>query len=335
MDYLLWGMRAVAATLALALGLGGCNKPDPDWAKPCAEQRAPSVQVGTGDTEFVPIGTMGIPIEVDATGTYVWLGVSVQGFGPTVTVSGSIADASSMTQVAALTSTTVSLAYDHGIDRDLYSGLQLAVVPSLAGPYSVESLVGKNVTLTADVVGCKRTGHGHVATQISGFDVATCQGCLFEACSAELGACDADCTALQACLDTYCVELSALASPEEAECQLYCQSLHPSSKAKHVALVNCVQASMCQPPCNGYSIDYDECAAALIAPTTGGCTAEYAPCSGTTGDCASFSSCVSTCSTWAACQHCAAAHPTGAMQYEAYQSCVESTCLVLGWLPHM
>jgi hypothetical protein len=334
-------MRAAAATLALALGLGGCNNPDPDWSKPCAQQRPPSVQVGTGDTEFVPIGMTGVPIEVDSTGTYVWLGVSVQGFGPTVTVSGTIDDASTMTELATLTSTTVSLAYDHASDRDLYSGFQLAVVPSLAGPYSVETLVGKSVTVTADVVGCeKRMGHGQVSTQISSFDVSTCQGCIFQACSAELGACDDDCTAIQACLDTYCVELSALASPDEAACQGYCQNLHPNGKAKHVALVGCVQASMCQPPCNGYSIDYDECAAAQIATATGAigtgaCATQYAPCSGSTGDCANFSNCMSDCSTWAECQHCATAHPTGAMQYEAYQSCVESTCLVLGWLPHM
>jgi hypothetical protein len=333
MDYLL-RVRVAAAFLVLALG--GCSKPDPDWSKPCAEQRPPSVQVGTGNTEFGPIGTMGVPIEVDSTGTYVWLGVSVQGFGPTVTVSGAIDDASTMTELATLMSTSVGLTYDHSTDRDLYAGLQLTVVPSLAGPYSVETLVGKNVTVLADVVGCnKRMGHGEVSTQISGFDVSTCQGCLFQACSAELGACDADCTAIQACLDTYCVELSALASPDEAACQLYCQNLHPNGKAKHIALVSCVQASMCQPPCNGYSIDYDECAAALIAPDSGGCTAQYAPCSGTTGDCASFSSCIRNCSTWAGCRNCATAHPTGAMQYEAYEDCVESTCLVLGWLPHM
>jgi hypothetical protein len=274
-----------------------------------------------------------VPVEVDATGTYVWLGVSVQGFGPNVTVSGSIDDAASATQLAVLTETPVTLAYDHPTDRDVSAGLQLTVVPSLAGLYSVETLVGKSVTLTADVVGCeKRMGHGHASAQISGFDVSTCQGCIFQACSAELVACDADCTAIQACLDTYCVELSALASPDEAECQVYCQGLYPNGKAKHVALVSCVQGSMCQPPCNGYSIDYDECVAAQ---NTGACMTAYAPCSGAPGDCTNYKTCVSGCSTWPDCQRCATTFPAGEMLYETYQSCLESTCLVLGWLPHM
>jgi hypothetical protein len=318
-----------AAAICLALAASGCSKPDPDWAKPCAEQRKPSAEVGTGATEYVPIGPMGVPIEVDTNGTYVWLAISVQGLGPTVTVNGRIQDATTLAELASVTGQAVGLTYDRPNDRDVADGIQLALVK----PSSAVTLIGRNVTLVADIMGCGgRMAHGQASTQIESFDTATCQGCLDQSCAAELAACDADCTSIQACLDAHCVELSALASPDEAACQVYCQGLYPNGKDKHVALVSCVQASACQPPCNGYSIDYDECVATQN--TSNACQGAYAPCSAASGPCPSYKACVSTCSTWAECQSCAAANPTGAMLYETYQSCVESTCLVLGWLPH-
>jgi hypothetical protein len=326
-------MRAVAALLAFVFC--GCkSNPDPDWSKPCAEQRPPSVEVGTGTTGFVRIDATGISIEVDNTGTYVWLGVSVQGFGPDVDVSGSIKDAKSAAELATLASTSRTLAYDQPSDRDVAAGLELVVTPTLAAPLSIETIVGKDVTVSAQVSGCgARKGSNEVATVISGFDTTTCQGCLYQACATQLAACDADCTAIQACLDTHCTGLSANGSSDEPTCVAYCEGLHPNGKANYVALAMCVQKSPCEPPCEAYPYDYNDCLNVQNAEGTGPCWNAYEPCSAASGDCVSYTSCINGCTTWAGCQACAKQSPAGEMLYEAYESCIENACLVLAALP--
>jgi hypothetical protein len=319
-------MRAAVVSFVL-VALGGCNNPDPDWAKPCPQQRTPSMQVGSGASQYVPIAPAGVPIEVDTTGTYVWLGVSCQGLGPDVTVSCGVKDAANGDDLATLTSQAIQLAYDHTTDRDEAAGL----VADVVDPGAAQQLVGRKVTVWADASGCGRSVHGETSTVISGFDTSTCQGCLDQTCGSQVAACDSECTAIQACLDAYCVNLSANASPDEVTCQAYCQSLHPMGKAAHVALVSCVQTSMCQPPCNGYSIDYDACVAAQ---NTGVCANLLAACSASP-DCQNYKACVSGCGSWADCQRCAANHPAGEKLFESYDWCIESTCLTLGWVPHI
>ena len=316
-----------AAALCLLVVLGGCSTPDPDWAKPCAQQRAPSLEVGTGAAEFLPINDGGVSIEVDPSGTYLWLAVSCRGLGPDVTVSCSATDATSGSVVATGAGQPVQLTYNRATDRDEAGG----IVASVVNPAAAQQLVGSTVILAAQAVGCGRTAQSQVSTKIAGFDATSCQGCLYAACGGQLALCDADCTSIQACLDSTCANLSALASPDEVTCQAYCQSLHPKGKAAHVALVSCVASSACQPPCNGYSIDYDACVAAQ---NTGLCANALVACTASS-DCQAFKTCVTSCATFADCQRCATNHAAGEALFEAYEWCVERSCLTLGWLPHI
>ena len=341
---LLVATLVLAFGVALILGFGAlgvaCASQDPNWSRPCADEPDASLQVGGGQSEYLPLGDAGVPIEIDTTGTYIWLGVSCQGLGPNVTVTCSIEDTTTGTTVAACAGQAVSLNYDAAVDRDEGWG----VIATISSPATVENLIGTNVVITANATGCGRTVQGKTSPSISGFDVGTCQGCLDAACGPEVAACGADCVAIQACLDAYCVHLSALASPDEVTCQTWCQGQHPAGKEVHIALVSCVTASACQPPCNDYSIDYDACVAAV---NTASCATTYAACNAS-ADCQTYKDCTSACTTWPTCQQCATAPPKGGLDagvdgaappsgealFEAYEACVEATCLTLGWLPH-
>jgi hypothetical protein len=325
-------MRA-AAVLLLA-GLGGCSTTDPDWAKPCAQQRAASMEIGTGAAGYLPIGSMGLPIEVNNVtgsnaGTFVFVGVSLQGLGPNVTVTYGLTDIATGAALTTSASQSVQLVYDQGSDRDEVAGL----AADLVDPNGAVDLVDAGVTVWANAVGCGRTVKGTTASTIDGFDVTLCQGCVDQACLPQVQACGAECVAIQACLDARCVNLSAQASPDEAACQAFCQSQHPAGREAHVALAACVQASVCQPPCNGYSIDYDACVA---AENVGVCAAPLAACTAS-AECQTYKTCVSTCTDWTSCQACAASTSAAAGEtlYESYEACVEGPCLVLGWLPHI
>jgi hypothetical protein len=325
-----------AAAVLLMFGLGGCSVSDPDWSKPCDEQRAPSIEIGTGASGYLPIGSLGLPIEVNnattgTTGTFVYVGVSLQGLGPAVTVTYGLTDMATGDALTTSASQSVQLVYDQGSDRDEAAGL----VADLVDPNQAVDLVDAGVSVWADAVGCGRTVKGSTTSTIDGFDVTLCQGCVDQACLPQVAACGADCVALQACLDARCVNLSAQASPDEVTCQAYCESLHPVGREALVALASCVQAATsCQPPCNGYSIDYDACVS--WATTTGGvCATALAACTAST-DCQTYKTCVSNCTTWAnGCEACGTASPAGEALYESYENCVEGACLVLGWLPHI
>ncbi|MFT3772496.1 MAG: hypothetical protein QM820_44445 [Minicystis sp.] len=166
-----------------------------------------------------------------------------------------------------------------------------------------------------------------------------CHDCLQTRCKAELDACDAECVAIQACIDTVCGHLSQLgAATEEGQCQVQCQSKHPGAKAAHLAVVNCAQGAMgtssadtCMPPCSFAIYDWEQCA---DAQAKGTCKAALDACSNS-ADCQTYQACASACSTNADCQACAGTPGAKAGQriYEAYWNCVEDQCLAEAWLP--
>jgi hypothetical protein len=212
--------------------------------------------------------------------------------------------------------------------------------------------------------------HAGSETFVSGYDEVTCAGCLDGQCAPELAACGLECVALQACLDTWCSNLSKIGSSEEVTCQVWCEDAHPAGKAALVDLVQCLQTTTCQDapvdcnptpsitcqaPCYGWSIDYRHCTNLL---DTGACAGALAACNDSP-ECVAYKNCTTTtCTTWAACQACApedcaplcdgdggaseacaacnaSAGAEGPALYEAHQLCLESTCLPQGWVPHL
>jgi hypothetical protein len=160
--------------------------------------------------------------------------------------------------------------------------------------------------------------------------VAQCKSCVEAACSAEKTACNSDCYAIQACLDTVCENLSATNAPSEGACQAYCENQHPNGKSALVAYAGCIQGTMCN-GCAGPPYDYEQCAQAQIG---GPCQSAAAACAGS-ADCMAYQSCVSGCATDTACEACSSgtSGTAGEMLYYALQSCIDQTCLSLYWLP--
>ncbi len=347
-----WLVSACLAPAALA----SCAPTDPDLSKPCGQRRTADVEMGIGQFQFVPLGAQGPLLDTDLQqGDYVWLGIGCQGLGPDVTVSFGITDTTTGAELS-LTSgdRPPPLTYDTSTDRDEAPGLQAYFDPGV----DTKALVGRAVTLWADVSdSCHATAvRGEKASRIEGFDISTCVGCLDEQCYPEMYACDqADCASLQGCLDTYCLNLSAIGSPDEDACQAFCQGEHAAAKNPHIALVACVEATTCstltcfdnpiasapdaqvcfnQPPCFSYSIDYRHCVNQQNDPATGPCKDLLAACANSP-DCKSYQTCLAGCTSWTACQKCASDHAQGEMLLEQYQTCVEKTCLAEGWLPHL
>ncbi|APR75497.1 Hypothetical protein A7982_00843 [Minicystis rosea] len=165
-----------------------------------------------------------------------------------------------------------------------------------------------------------------------------CHDCLQDRCKAELSACDADCVALQGCLDTVCGHLSTLGASTEGQCQTQCQSMFPNAKAAHINVVNCAQGAMgtqndtCMPPCAFALYDWEQCVNAQTATT---CKSKQDACNAS-GECQTYRACVSGCTTNTECQACAqdASGQKGRDLYQAYWTCVADTCLAEGWLPH-
>jgi len=239
--------------------------------------------------------------------------------------------------------------------RLVVPGLVLVVVGVAVACSSPQSSGTGGAGTSSSVAG---TGGSSVAgvgggTGAGGADptVAECATCLDAECAAEKAACGADCYAIQACLDSVCFNLSATGASDEGACQVYCQSLSPNGKAAHLAYVNCANGQpealpgvptcgtpgdaggcTCQPPCAAYSYDYDQCVAAQNA---GACQSARAVCLASS-DCTAYQTCASGCTTLAACQACAATAggAAGEKLYQAYQLCLDTTCLAQGWLPH-
>jgi hypothetical protein len=362
-------MRAAVACLVLSSAVAclvlsslACSRNDPDLARDCAHRRPAKVEVGTGQYQFILLGKQGGPlIETDLqAGDYLWFAVGCQGLGPDVTIDfgiqANVADggtdggADGGIALSTLGSQRVPLSYDSSLDLDEAYGLQAFFVPFPAGGYAnAAQLVNQTVTLwtrVTDGAGCyKDPIEAQVPTTIGGFDTTTCVGCLAEACAPQLAACGpgSDCLAVQACLDSYCANLSTIASPDEVACQAWCQGQHAGGRDAHVALVGCVQSSMCEAPtgstpaaptpCYGYSIDYRHCTGLEDDPSMGPCKDKALVCAG--GDCLAYKNCINACTTWASCQLCAQQHPNGETQFEAHQLCLETACILQGWLPHM
>lgn len=163
----------------------------------------------------------------------------------------------------------------------------------------------------------------------NGLDSALCAACLDDECGPQITACDADCLALEACIETLCTHLSSIASPDEGPCQVHCQQEHVGSKTKHLAVVNCAFSSSC-PPCSSYPWDHDAC---VVTASAGACAAPYAACNASI-DCKEYRDCVSACSTLAECLACdnSASGQAGAPLLLDYQQCIAAECLAESWL---
>ena len=163
----------------------------------------------------------------------------------------------------------------------------------------------------------------------NGLDSALCAACLDQECGSELAACGADCLALEACIESVCANLSAIASPDEGTCQVQCQSKYPAAKSAHLAAVNCASGSQCA-PCSSYPWDYNAC---LATSSVGACAATLDACS-QSADCGAYRDCLTTCSTLKECLACddPQGGPAGAALLLDYQECLAKECLAEAWL---
>lgn len=158
-----------------------------------------------------------------------------------------------------------------------------------------------------------------------------CDECLETSCAAEEAACDGECVALQACLETVCYNLSAIGNAaDEGKCQTKCQGDHPDAKAAHTALVYCAEGAICSPPCTFYPQDYDLCRSFM---TKGACKDANQACKDSS-DCQTYKDCVSTCTTLAECIACDDTQGglAGRKVLEAYELCVAGECTSEAWL---
>ncbi len=162
--------------------------------------------------------------------------------------------------------------------------------------------------------------------------VSACGQCADATCSAEEAACDGECLAIQACLETVCFNLSMIgAMAEEGQCQVKCQSDHPDGKDHHVALVNCANSAKCSPPCTFFPQDYDACKSAA---SKGTCQSQSQACKDS-NDCQTYKDCVSTCTTQKDCIACddTPSGFAGRKLLEAFELCVAGECAAEAWLP--
>lgn len=159
-----------------------------------------------------------------------------------------------------------------------------------------------------------------------------CDQCAETACADEESACDGECIAIQACLETVCFNLSMIgAMAEEGQCQVKCQADHPDGKVNHLALVNCAIDSKCSPPCTFYPQDYDACVSFM---NKGACQEANQACKDS-NDCQTYKDCVTTCTTLKECIACddTPSGLAGRKIFESYQLCVAAECTTEAWLP--
>ena len=183
-----------------------------------------------------------------------------------------------------------------------------------------------------DVGGGGGSGGAGTTSTGTGSSWGACDSCVDMACAAEEAACDAECLAVQGCIETVCANLSAIgAMADEGKCQVKCQGDHPDGKQPHLALVNCATAVACSPPCTFYPQDYDACRSFM---TKGACSAAYLACKDSS-DCQTYKDCVTTCQTVADCIACDDTAPglAGRKVLEAYELCVAGECTAAAWLP--
>jgi hypothetical protein len=220
--------------------------------------------------------------------------------------------------------------------RRLYAALSLAFAFALHAAAGC----GDEAPLTTGSTGTGGAGTGGMgasssttsSTGVGGDSSIACAMCLDKKCAAEEAACDMECHALQACIDSVCFNLSANGFMDEGACYVHCQDLHMSAKAAHLAVVNCANAGPCNPPCAGAPYDFDQCE---MRTQSGSCKSDYAACIDSP-DCLAYKACVSTCTTLNDCLGCAsgASGSAGEALYEAYQFCVSQSCIAEEWVPH-
>jgi len=158
-----------------------------------------------------------------------------------------------------------------------------------------------------------------------------CDMCLEGECATAEKNCGADCQSIEACIETTCVHLSELGSPDEGNCFTQCQGKHPAGKDQHLALVNCAVDTKCQPPCTFYPQDYDLCRTFM---NNGDCYGLNNACEASL-NCKNFRDCIKFCSSLADCLACDDT-PEGAegrALLEAYETCVASECTTESWIP--
>lgn len=174
-------------------------------------------------------------------------------------------------------------------------------------------------------------GSGGGGMLVDGGTSSSCDECLDTKCANQLAACDVDCFAIEACVETQCKHLSEIGSPDEGACQVNCQNAHPKGKNKHIAVAECSLSGSCMPPCVPYPQSYDECRAFMDG---GLCKDALAACAASI-DCKNYNDCVSFCSTVADCVACddTPAGQAGRKLRESYELCVASECISESWLP--
>jgi hypothetical protein len=164
--------------------------------------------------------------------------------------------------------------------------------------------------------------------------VAQCAACLETSCAVQRAACGAECYALQACLDAVCAGLAGSGGSEEAQCQVYCQGLHPAGKDQHVAYAACASTAPCggtSGSCSANPYDFQQCAANQRS----GCCKSVVDACAANGDCSAYQACTASCSTLADCVSCGAgaSQAVGRTLTEDLALCVEQTCFPEHWLP--
>lgn len=213
-----------------------------------------------------------------------------------------------------------------------FLGLSLAAILTS----SLQACGSSETSSTSSTSG---TGGGGSASSASSTTASTgtvlpgdCNICLDTTCATEETACDGECRAVQACLETVCANLSAIGNMEdEGTCQVKCQGEHPDGKTLHLDLVNCAAAAMCTPPCTYYPQDYESCRSFM---DKGTCKDDNQACKDSS-ECQTYKDCVTTCKTLAACIACddTPSGIAGRKVLEAYELCVAGECTAPAWLP--
>jgi hypothetical protein len=385
-------MRRSLLLLALPL-CAACTTTDPNLDKPCGQRGDAGIEVGTGAMQYVPIGDAGVVLETDAQGCKsLLMSVACEGLGPQVTLSYGVQQVSNGADLTGRLFDGVNLQYDSITQTDQAWGISADFLPDAGQPLdggdpylpspwcqvsTSQQLIGQQVLLWARARDfCPASADGGTDTVVTGYDSSTCTGCLYQACGPQLAACDADCMAIQACLDARCYNLSAIGSQDENACQVFCQMQHPpAARAAHIALALCVQGvtpdggaadagAACQPPCLDYAYDYRQCVEAqmptpLCQGSCLGCPFDFGQCCQNPNidagiqvqspcaqalcacyaspECPAYRACLNTCTSLTECLACGkgSAGVIGEQLFERYQFCIESSCIAMGWLPHI
>jgi len=164
---------------------------------------------------------------------------------------------------------------------------------------------------------------------VFGDPLSECDGCLDTDCKNEVEACDAECVAVEACIETFCRNLGIIGSDDEGLCFQQCQNAHPAGKNPHLDLVNCSAAGMCIPPCVPYPQDYEGCRGEMASTV---CSDLQMQCEADP-DCQAFSSCVATCTSVEDCLGCDDSLVNGRLITEAFEHCIAEECIAESWLP--